>query len=181
MRPCEMPVVESCVTDNSLVSPPPESQFEQVELEGSDPDCVVLEEVTFPNLEETEGVDVEMPRPSEEASVDPVPVGVEQQASASGQPSECVVTPNVDRPVSRRPVPTPRKTHRPNAGVHSNPFNEPRSVCNSTSLSPEVFSQVLTSLGTVFFREAVKEVKNMYRVIEDNDSQQGRVWPVVKI
>lgn len=124
------------------MSPPPESQFEQVELEGSDPDCVVLEEVTFPNLEETEGVDVEMPRPGEEASVDgsdPVPVGVEQQASASGQPSECVVNPKVD-----------------------NPFNEPRSVCNSVSLSPEVFSQVLTSLGTVFFREAVKEVKNMY-------------------
>lgn len=123
-----MSVVEPVVTDSSLASPQPESQVEQVEVEGSDPDCVVLEEVIFPNLEETEGVNVEMSRPVEEASVvgsDPVSESVEPQASESGNPSECVVTPKVDRPVSRRPVPTPRRNSRPNAGVHSNPFNEP--------------------------------------------------------
>ncbi len=67
----------------------------------------------------------------------------------------------VEEPVLKKPVPTPRRTKRVK-GVHSNPFNEPKSACNAVSLSPEVFSQVLTSLGSVFFREAVKEVKNMY-------------------
>ncbi|MGL4897746.1 MAG: hypothetical protein ACRC31_04870, partial [Cetobacterium sp.] len=68
--------------------------------------------------------------------------------------------PSVNKP--KRPVPTPRRTTRANAGMHSNPFNEPRSACNSVPISPEVFSQVLASLGSVFFREAVKEVKNTY-------------------
>lgn len=54
------------------------------------------------------------------------------------------------------PVPAPRRTVRANARVHSNPHHDPKSARNAISLSPDVLSQLLTSMGPVFFREAVK-------------------------
>lgn len=68
------------------------------------------------------------------------------------------------------PIPAPRKSKRANAGAHPNPHHEPRSVLESMSLSPAMVSHILASLGTVFFREALNEVKNSYSVIEDVDS-----------
>ena len=58
------------------------------------------------------------------------------------------------------PVAGPRRSQRSTPGVHRNLYFEPRSSCNAVALSLEVVSQLLTSLGTGFFREAVKEVKD---------------------
>lgn len=59
------------------------------------------------------------------------------------------------------PVPTPCRALRGNAGAHSNPQHILRSACNTISLSPDVLSQLLTSMGVVFFRETVKAVKTV--------------------
>ncbi|KAK2914601.1 hypothetical protein Q8A73_005195 [Channa argus] len=69
------------------------------------------------------------------------------------------------------PIPAPRRSKRINAGTHPNPHHEPRSVLES--LSPAVVSQILCYCGTVFFREALKEVKNSYVVTADVDSCAG--------
>lgn len=166
LRPCVNSDEEIVVTEHSLPSSVFEWLVEQGKVEDADPGYVVLEEVILPRLEEASGVEVDLTSSVEEAlGVEPVSV-----LDSVGQPEESEISvvheqnpvPPPDTPLSRRPVPAPRRTGRANAGMHSNPFNEPRSTCNSVSLSPEVFSQVLTSLGSVFFREAVKEVKNMY-------------------
>ncbi len=162
LRPCVNPVVEPAATEGSLEAPVAQFPPEKGGVETIDPECVILEEVTWPRLEETRNVDVsrsaEVPLAVES---DLVQDGGEQHASESEQSMEHVPFPVINTNLSKRPVLTPRRTNRANAGMHSNLFHEPRSVCNSVSLSHEVFSQVLTSLGTVFFREAVKEVKNM--------------------
>lgn len=166
LRPCVTYAPEPEVMENHPpTTPKPKgvSKPEPVEVH-SDPDFVVLEEVTYPSFQET--TPIGSSAEEDEALVDQssfVSTSSEQKDSMPVQ-----IAPDtsraleVEEPVLRRPVPTPRRTKRANAGLHSNPFNEPRSACNAVSLSPEVFSQVLTSLGSVFFREAVKEVKNMY-------------------
>ncbi|KAJ8014435.1 hypothetical protein DPEC_G00040190 [Dallia pectoralis] len=66
------------------------------------------------------------------------------------------------------PVPAPRRSTRANAGVHSNPFRAPKSAWSTAvSCSPETRAQVIGSLGTMFFREAVREVENVISVTED--------------
>lgn len=162
LRPYVNPVVEPAGTEGSLEAPAAQFPPEKGRVETVDPECVILEEVTWPRLEETRNVDIS--RSAEEplaVESDLVQDGGERHASQSEQSMEHVPSSVMNKNLSKRPVSTPRKTSRANAGMHSNLFHEPRSVCNSVSLSPEVFSQVLTSLGTVFFREAVKEVKNM--------------------
>lgn len=44
------------------------------------------------------------------------------------------------------PCPSPRRTQRSTAGVHSNPNRLPKSACNSVSFSPDVLSQVLAGI-----------------------------------
>ncbi len=160
LHPCGNPVVEPGATDGSLEAPAAQFPPEKGEVETVDPECVILEEVIWPRLEETRNVSRSAEEPLAFES-DLVQDGGEQHASDSEQSMEHVPSPVINKKLSKRPVPTPRMTNRANAGMHSNRFHEVRSVCNSVSLSPEVFSQVLTSLCTVFFREAVKEVKNM--------------------
>lgn len=43
-------------------------------------------------------------------------------------------------PVRKLPVPAPRKSKSANSGMHLNPFQEPKSVVNVVSSSPEVFT-----------------------------------------
>ena len=57
------------------------------------------------------------------------------------------------------PTPAPRRSQRANAGVHSNPLRIPMSACTAITLSPDALSQLLSSMGAVFFREVVKEAK----------------------
>ncbi|XP_073669631.1 uncharacterized protein [Paramisgurnus dabryanus] len=165
LRPCVIYTPEPGVMEShppSTPQPKEGSESELVEVQ-SDPDFVVLEEVTYPSLQETTQI--------ENFTDDGALVDQSNLVSASTEQKDSVSerfaaianrAPEVEKPVLERPVPMPRRSKRANAGLHSNLFNEPRSACNAVSLSPEVFSQVLTSLGSVFFREAVKEVKNMY-------------------
>lgn len=165
LQPCVIYTPEPGVMEShppSTPQPKEGSESELVEVQ-SDPDFVVLEEVTYPSLQETTQIENFA---NDGALVDQsnlVSASTEQKDSVSERFAAIANrTPEVDKPVLERPVPMPRRSKRANAGLHSNLFNEPRSACNAVSLSPEVFSQVLTSLGSVFFREAVKEVKNMY-------------------
>ncbi|XP_067308989.1 uncharacterized protein [Pseudorasbora parva] len=61
-------------------------------------------------------------------------------------------------------LPSFRRSTRSNVGQHSNPYREPRSA-----LSHNAVSEMIANLGTVFFREAVKELRNSYTVTEDVD------------
>ncbi|KAJ7987238.1 hypothetical protein DPEC_G00336670 [Dallia pectoralis] len=137
LRPCVNSVVEPVVTDSSSSSSPSQNLFEQVEVGDADTDYVVLEEVTLPHLGRQRYVGVGVSGSEEALDVGPVNVldHVEQPAefeqSVEQEPDP---VPTIDKPVSRRPVPAPRRTTRANAGVHSNPFSEPRSACNSVSL-----------------------------------------------
>ncbi len=65
-------------------------------------------------------------------------------------------------------LPSPRKSTRSNVSQHSNPHHEPKSA-----LSHSAVSQMIANLGTVFFREAVKELRNSYTVTEDVDRSKS--------
>lgn len=54
------------------------------------------------------------------------------------------------------PTPAVRRSKRANAGSHSNPYHLPKSACNAVSVSTEMASQVLTSLGTALFERALQ-------------------------
>ncbi|XP_051273029.1 uncharacterized protein LOC127373010 [Dicentrarchus labrax] len=57
------------------------------------------------------------------------------------------------------PIPPPRRSQRATAGINKNPFHLPMSACNAVSLSPDVFSQVLTSV--VLYSSKLKGVIDM--------------------
>lgn len=63
----------------------------------------------------------------------------------------------LEETVLRRPVPIPSRTKRAKAGVHTNPLNKTRSLCNAVSLSPEVLSQVITTLGCFILGTMLKK------------------------
>ena len=124
---------------------------------------MVLEEMRVPRLQMTEMDHHAVPsydrKESNPTSVEVGP-GAETVESDTGSNLE----------VHSLPVPTPRRNKRMNAGHHSNLHHEPRSVLESVPLDSVTVSQILSSLGTAFFREAVKEVKKSYEVTEDVDS-----------
>uniref|UniRef100_A0A3B1KCR2 Gypsy retrotransposon integrase-like protein 1 n=1 Tax=Astyanax mexicanus TaxID=7994 RepID=A0A3B1KCR2_ASTMX len=144
----------------------PRSETTTVNDTELDPGCieegVVLEEMCVPRLQ------IEMDRhavPSNdrtESSPTSVEVGPEAETVESDTGS------NLE--VHSLPVPSPRRSKITNAGHHSNPHHEPRSILESVPLDSVTVSQILSSLGTAFFREAVKEVKKSYEVTEDVDS-----------
>lgn len=132
----------------------------------ADPEYVVLEEVSCPRLgqgehSERDEISDGQDRADTESRDCPEPVNVE---SFENEPVGETPLPLAQSSSSRDeevtvPVPAPRRTKKANAGAHSNPHHVPRSACNAISLSPDVLSQLLTSMGAVFFREAVKEVR----------------------
>lgn len=81
-------------------------------------------------------------------------------------PEECVQsqeleTGEVRNPVVREvPVPAVRRSKRATAGVHTNPFRAPRSACHAVSVSTDMVSQVLASLGTALFEKALQGAMN---------------------
>lgn len=91
---------------------------------------------------------------------------VETETCTSDQ--SCELQAAVTPCVNRAPIPAPRKSKRTTAGKHPNPHNEPRSVLEP-ELSSFMVSQIIASLGAVFFREALKEVKRRFSVTEDVD------------
>ncbi|ROL47075.1 hypothetical protein DPX16_18873 [Anabarilius grahami] len=58
------------------------------------------------------------------------------------------------------PVPAVRRSKRSTAGVHTNPFHAPRSACHAVSVSTDMVSQVLTSIGTALFEKALQGAMN---------------------
>lgn len=52
------------------------------------------------------------------------------------------------------PMPAVRKSKRVTAGSHSNPFHLPKSACHAISVSTDMVSQVLTSVGAALFEKA---------------------------
>lgn len=165
IRPCVSPVPAPRRRDKSPVtvfSPVPES-------ESSDDEGVLVKEVAHPRLNKAQDVGT---LPVDNPDTDNLPEnGSESDGEHETVPG--ILESRVTEPVGRVPIPAPRRSRRANAGVHSNPHHEPKSILDSVSLSPAVFSQVLTSLGAVFFREAVKEVRNSYSVTEDVDCLAG--------
>lgn len=162
LRPCVGPVPaprrgRASAAPETAVHVPPES----VPVD-TDPEYVVPEEA--PCLSLGPGVNREIDEVADsqgqrdtKSEYDPGTVEVEPSDS---EPEVETPVPVTDRDARGNvPVPAPRRTLRANAGVHLNPNNVPMSACNAISLSPYVLSQLLTSMGAVFFREAVKEVK----------------------
>ncbi|XP_067458021.1 uncharacterized protein [Thunnus thynnus] len=121
-----------------------------------DPEYVVLEETTYLSLDQRQERDrVEVPDQNSGFSE---PVDINEPVVAAPSITEHVLEPEpVTRSRSAAPTPAPRRSQIANAGVHSNPHHIPVSACNAITLSP--LSQLLTSMGAMFFREAVNEVK----------------------
>ncbi len=112
LRPCVNPVVEPVATEGSLEAPATQFPPEKGGIEDVDPECVVLEEVIWP-LEEIRNVDVS--RSAEE------PLAVEsdlvQDGTSLQQSMEHVPSPIINNHLSKKTVPTPRRTNRANAGM----------------------------------------------------------------
>ncbi|KAM9481251.1 uncharacterized protein Hap1MRO34_008996 isoform 1-T4 [Clarias gariepinus] len=168
LRPCAGPVPTPRKSRSNvpitMTTPATESV---VELPDLDPEYVVLEEATCLDLDQIEGRERdEVPDENSEVS-EFVDLRVPEAIAPSV--TEMVSQPELHVPAKHRrsdrkdkvtaPIPAPRRSQRVNAGVHSNPHHIPKSACNAITLSPEVLSQLLTSMGAAFFREAVNEVK----------------------
>lgn len=159
LRPCVNSVVKPVVTESSLSSSPSQNQFGQVEVGNTDPDYVVLEEVTLPHLEETRYVGVGVYGSEDALDVEPVNVldRVEQPAELEQLVEQ--EQPIINKPVSRRPVPAPRRASRSmRVCLQTHLMSQNRPVIQSHSIL-KFFSQVLTSLGSVFQRVGERSQK----------------------
>ncbi len=111
LHPCVNPAVELAATEGGLEAPATQFPPEKGGVENVDPECVVLEVVTWP-LEEIRNVDVS--RSAEEliaVESDLVQDCGEQYASESEQSMEHIPSPVINNIFSKRPVPTPRRTN----------------------------------------------------------------------
>ena len=126
---------------------------------------MVLEETTYTSLDqrqESEGGEVIV---RDNVVLDPVSIDGPTASPVSVPETQPEPTGPVTRSRSamdvqvQAPIPALRRSLRTNAGVHLNPRRLPRSACNAITLSPDALSQLLTSMGAVFFRKAVNEVK----------------------
>lgn len=126
-----------------------------------DPENVVLEETTYPSLDQRQEEEIDEISGRDNEVPEPVSVDVPAVPPVILPESQPELTGPVTRSRSAldvkvlAPVPAPRRSQRANAGVHSNPHRLPTSACNAITLSPDALSQLLSSMGAVFFREAV--------------------------
>lgn len=63
-------------------------------------------------------------------------------------------------------VPAEHRRKRATVGVHTNPFHAPRSACYAVSISTNMVSQVLTSIGTALFEKALRDAMNTEFITE---------------
>ncbi|KAL6462437.1 hypothetical protein MHYP_G00288590 [Metynnis hypsauchen] len=181
IRPCvNTPDLTHRNTGKKTVTTPTETTGLDIDSCDEVEDAVIIEEVSF-NLNPRPDVEncfvddcVQQPEDSDLISDHDPPVL--EQAETEHVETE-IETCTTDQPcemqastpcVRKAPIPAPRRTKRVTAGKHPNPYHEPRSVLEP-ELSPSMVSQIIASLGSVFFREALKEVKNSYFVTEDVD------------
>lgn len=186
IRPCVKPPIQTPRNVTEPICEPEvvmETQSESGNSDGEAEEGVIVEEVSFavnPNLDtgncpvrdcECESAEsesglreVEVPVLSQEESESVEPESRSDQTSCVQAPVPTVQPKQKLSSVSRvqPPTPAPRRSKRVNAGTHPNPHHEPKSVLETLSLSPAMVSHIVASLGTVFFREALNEVKNSY-------------------
>lgn len=147
--------------------------------ETSEPDFVVVEEqpsvrgsVNTPmnskalatsglGGDSSQGGQVQVSADADRDSVESDSVVLNAEATDESVQLEELETGEVRNPVQRElPVPAVRRSKRATAGVHTNPFHAPRSACNAVSVSTDMVSQVLASIGTALFEKALQGVMN---------------------
>lgn len=134
------PVREESVQSQLDLDPDSGAMDEMEEAQERSKDRVInevsaIEELSLPNPERTGS-------PIETVSARPVPVPRKPKTEST----------HVDAP-----CPSPRRTQRSTAGVHSNPNKLPKSVCNAVSLSPDILSKVLAGI-LLYTSEKLQEV-----------------------
>lgn len=188
IRPCvSIPVVMPQKRSGSLSTPLATVQGESFGSDDITEDGVVLGELTGPSagsslsgfqlpvhpdsLEETvppssenelgpesatQSEDLETELEGEPGELEPEYNGESQEADLESEHSSV-----------SEPDPIPRRSQRSTAGQHSNLHHEPKSVLDPCSTA--AISQIIAHLGTVFFREAMREVRNSLGVTEVDD------------
>lgn len=175
VRPCVNPPILTPGTVTVLESERDVVMGRETHSGSSDEDSeegVLVEEISFgpnpnPNVGEAE---VPVPDQGEAKSVEPEPSSEEQSIVHGHVVSDSQGEKLISQSRVQQPIPAPRRSKRVNAGTHPNPYHEPKSVLESMSLSPVMVSHIIASLGSVFFREALSEIKNSYSVTEDVDT-----------
>lgn len=159
LRPCDLPRPRS---GTEKVSPPKGNMPVVAEAHTSDNcnerDYVVLEEVAnSPSNDESNTLveidtagDALISGPEQDREPLPVTDDGEDEHVETG-----IEEPSFSDLRSNLPL---RRTSRATAGVHTNPFNLPRSTCNAVAVSTEMVSQVLSSISAVLFEKALQEV-----------------------
>ncbi|XP_043112873.1 uncharacterized protein LOC122357538 [Puntigrus tetrazona] len=136
------------------------------EMPSLDAECVLVEETIYPEESQQLGV---APFDCAGAEVEEAQETCDEAVSGERSAAQDSLQPDTERtdsptdvvltrpvPVPRKPRaentqvdaphPTPRRTQRSNAGVHSNPNRLPKSSCNAVSFTPDVLSQVLAGV-----------------------------------
>lgn len=177
VRPCVNPQI---LTPGTVTVSDSERDVMEVETHSGSSDehseeGVIVEELSFglnpiPNVEEAPVEQVPVIDQGEAESVEPGPSFNEHFDLQTHVLSDSQGEKLIPHSRVQHPIPAPRRSKRVNAGTHPNPYHEPKSVLESVSLSPVMVSHILESLGSVFFREALNEVRNSYAVTEDVDT-----------
>lgn len=144
----------------------------------SEPDFVVVEEVVQPSVRVAANSPMvsEAPVTSELGGDSSEGIRVQELTDTGRDSAECDVFPGTtgehgqseeletgdmrNSDCREIPVPAVRRSKRSTAGVHTNPFHAPRSACHAVSVSPDMVSQLLTSIGTVLFEKALQGAMN---------------------
>ncbi len=184
LRPGAVPTPRPRSKDKSQ----PDTQH--VTMDGNDtsePDFVVVEEVVQPSLREATDTSPDSEAPGtlelggDNSEGNQVPISADTvgdsaesdgEVRSAGTADETILSQEFetgemcDRVQREVPVPAVRRSKRATAGVHTNPFHAPRSACNAVSISTDMVSQVLTSIGTALFEKALRGAMNTEFITE---------------
>ncbi len=158
LRPGAVPIPRPRSKDKSQ----PDTQH--VTMDGNDtsePDFVVVEEVVQPTVRRATDTSPDSEAPESDGEVRSAETEdetVQSQEFETGEMSD-----RIQREV---PVPAVRRSNCATAGIHTNPFHAPRSACNAVSISTDMVSQVLTSIGTALFEKALRGAMNTEFITE---------------
>ncbi len=186
LRPGAVPTPRPRGKDKSQ---PDTQHVTRYENDTSEPDFIVLEEVVQPSLRgatdtspdsEAPG-NLELGGDNSEGNQVPISGGtVGDSAESDGegrraetadetvQSQEFETSEIYGRVHTEVPVPAVRRNKRATAGVHTNPFHAPRSACNAVSVSTDMVSQVLTSIGTALFEKELQGAMNTEFISESS-------------
>ncbi|RXN06967.1 Retrovirus-related Pol poly from transposon [Labeo rohita] len=177
LRPGAVPTPRPRSKDKSQ---PDTQNVTMVGNDTSEPDFVVVEEVVQPSVKGATNTQVDLGAPGtlglegDSSEGNPVPGSSDttNYAESDGEALNAEVAGEsdhskkfetgemLDRIQREVPVPVVRRSKRATAGVHTNPFHAPRSACHAVSVSTDMVSQVLTSIGTALFEKALRGAIN---------------------